>query len=78
MTDLDLHADLLLVTGVERVFPPRHSPATLLRAAAGVTEIGIGVSDVRPIPVTALAALTELRGALPPEARVRLRIASVA
>lgn len=77
MTDPDLHADLLLVPGVARVFPPRRHPATLLRAAAGVEEVGIGVSDERPIPDTARAALADLRRTLPAEARVRLRIAAV-
>jgi hypothetical protein len=74
----DPHADLLLVPGVARVFPPRHHPVTLLRAAAGVTEVGIGVSDGRPIPATAVEALAVLRSGLAAGTRLRLRIAAVA
>ncbi len=77
MTDPAPHDELLLVPGVEQVFPPRRTPAALLRTASGVTEVGIGVSDERPIPETALAALSAVRATLPADARVRLRIASV-
>ncbi|MBW4040720.1 MAG: hypothetical protein HIU86_01140 [Acidobacteria bacterium] len=78
MTGPDATGDLLRVPGVERVFPARRIPGTLLQAVAGVTEVGIGVSDGRPIPDTALAALAALRSTLPDGSRVRLRIAAVA
>ena len=78
MTDPSPHAEVLLVPGVDRVYPPRHTPAVLVRTVSGVTEVGIGVTLERPVPETALAALAELRRASPDAARIRLRIASIA